>query len=371
MLPQARFQALVIGVGTYDYFDDLPETANDAVQVRQALIDPRRCGYPRDRVELLVESRATRANILEGLTTLARNAAGDTTTVVYFSGHGGQSKDNPDVTYLLPREANIADLAGTAISNADLSGSLAAINSRRLVVILDACHASGAASFKGAKGVEEDVKGFSFVDNLGQRLAGYQLRKGSGRVIFASSRREQVSWTYPAERMSLFTYYLIQGLRGHAPATDDSVIRVFDLFDYVSQQVRAKRRNQEPLLAAQDVSENFPFALNDGGQGGGSGKAQLPPAAPSNDAVAYRDAITRNASAGVLEFAIFLRSMPVELLEAAGSDPAAVELKLTQFNELDRRIRLLGHNDSWEALRYEVIAYFIQLCIDLERILYG
>lgn len=365
----ARFQALVIGVGTYEYVDDLPETANDATEVRRALIDPLRCGYPRDRVELLIESSATRGNILAGLATMARNAVGDTTTIVYFSGHGGQSRDDPGATYLLPREANPDDLARTAISNVVLSEALAQIHSRRLVVVLDACHASGAASFKGAKSADHAEKGFSLVGNLGQRLAGYQLRQGSGRVIFASSRREQLSWTYPAERMSLFTYYLIQGLRGRAPTTGD-VIRVFDIFDYVGKQVRAKRHNQEPLLEAQDVSENFPIALSRGDRKDGNANVQLPAAAPSNDLAVFRDGIVQRADIGIRDFALYLRSMPVELLEAAGSEPADIDLKLAQFNGLEKRIRLHGHSDSWEAQRSEVVHYFIQLCIDLERILY-
>jgi hypothetical protein len=369
MQPLARFQALVIGVGTYDHFDDLPETVNDATQLKQALIDKRRCGYPPDRVQLLVESGATRKNILNGLARLADNAAGDTTTVVYFSGHGGQLRDDTAATYLLPREADFADLAGTALSNDVLSQALAQINSRRLVVMLDACHASGAASFKGAKSADDAAdaaKGFTLTGAIGQQFARYQLRAGSGRVIFASSRSEQLSWTYPTGHMSLFTYYLIQGLQGHAPASDDGTIRVFDLFHYISKQVQAKKHDQQPLLAARDVSQNFPIALSYGGR---KESTDVTSVSQQEDLALYRDAITQDASAGVRAFAIYLRNIPVELLEAAGAEPAVIDLKLAVFIDFDKRIRTLGHHASWEASRNEAILFFITLCIDLQRVL--
>lgn len=371
MQPLARFQALIIGVGSYQYFADLPETVNDANQLQRILIDPLRCGYPPDRVRVLVESNATKSNILKGLDNLAREASGDTTTVIYFSGHGGFSNGDSSHIYLCPREADLARMADTAISSAVFSQALSEIKTRRLVVIIDACHAGGAASLKGADNTEEAG---AWVSDIGQRFAQYQLREGSGRVIFASSRREQSSWSYPSGHMGLFTYYLIQGLSGRAPVSDDGTIRVFDLFHYVSLHVRAKNHSQEPVLAAQDVTMSFPIALAFGGHKeatqvalGISSNVSL--IVPQSEFHQLRDAISRDANKGIRAFASYLRNIPVELLEVAGTEPAVIELKLAQFNELNRHISIYGTKPDWTATRHEVIHFFIQLCLDLQRII--
>jgi len=367
MQPLAQFQALVVGVGSYDYFTDLPETVNDATQLWRVLTDPQRCGYSPDRVELLVEPDATRAKILDGLAKLASRAAGDTTTVIYFSGHGGFSRDDSSQVYLCPAKANPANMADTAISNEVFSDALAEIKTQRLVVIIDACHAAGAASFKGAgeRGIGAE-KAAAWESGLSQHLAQFQLREGSGRVIFAASRREQSAWGYAEGHMGLFTYYLIQGLMGRETVSADGTIRVFDLFDYVSKQVCAKKRGQEPVLAAKDVTLNFPIALAYGGRGI---SVQVTSSTPQDEFLQLRDAIVQNASVGIRAFANYLRNVPVELLEAAGTELAVVELKLTEFNELERKIRILGAKPEWTVDRNAIILFFIQLCLDLQRIL--
>jgi caspase domain-containing protein len=367
MQPLAQFQALVVGVGSYEYFTDLPETVNDATQLQRILTDPQRCGYAPDRVQTLVEPNATRGNILDGLAKLARRAAGDTTTVIYFSGHGGVSRSDLSQVYLCPTEANPANMADTAISNEVFSQALVEIKTQRLVVIIDACHAGGAASFKGVgeRGIGAE-KAAAWESGLSQHLAQFQLREGSGRVIFASSRREQSSWGYASGHMGLFTYYLIQGLMGRAPVSDDGTIRVFDLFDYVSKQVRVKKRGQEPVLAAKDVTLNFPFALAYGERGI---SAQVIPSTSQDEFLQLRDAIVQNASTGIRAFANYLRNVPLELLTAAGTELAVVELKLTQFNELEKNIRILGAKPEWTVDRHAIMLFFIQLCLDLQRIL--
>jgi hypothetical protein len=57
-----RGYALLIGVG-----GDLPTTVQDASALHAFLVDPQRCGYPRDQVRLLTEDQARREDILGGL----------------------------------------------------------------------------------------------------------------------------------------------------------------------------------------------------------------------------------------------------------------------------------------------------------------
>ncbi len=363
MYDLADFQALVVGVGNYANYEDLPETIRDAENLTHVLVDPARCGYPRSHVRLLTGEAASRGNILEGLNALAEQASYDATTLVYFSGHGGYISGYPQTIYLCPNEADPHDLAGTAISNEAFSAALATIQTPRLVVILDACHASGAASFKGAE------TPLQWVGEVGKGFALSQLRQGSGRIIFASSRREQRSWTYPSGRMSLFTYYLLEGLNGRAQSHGDGLIRVFDLFDYVSNMVRSKKRSQEPLLAAQDVSMNYPVALYLGGNKGGmqesDGGTQQP--GGGNLGTTLRVQIVHDAAAGITAASEALLALPLEVLETAKIDPAIVELQHAEFTRLERQLMVFGQDPGRMARRAEIIHFFINICLELER----
>ena len=69
----------------------------------------------------------------------------------------------------------------------------------------------------------------------------------------------------PAMDNSLFTHFLLEALRGNARTRGDGLIRVFDVFDYVSEEVPARGR-QHPIFKATDLENNFPIALYRGGK---------------------------------------------------------------------------------------------------------
>jgi hypothetical protein len=151
-------------------------------------------------------------------------------------------------------------VAAIALSAVEFTAALRAIQARKLVVVLDCCHAGGLGEVK------------DFRSGLSSPTL-EQLQAGFGRVIVASSLGSESSWVRPGEDHSLFTKHLLAGLRGGAPAPD-GLVRIFDLFHYLQPRVTAEQPNQHPLLKA-EVGENFPIALCLGGKGAGA----APPAA--------------------------------------------------------------------------------------------
>jgi CheY-like chemotaxis protein len=249
--------ALLIGVGDYTHprFASLPATIHDAWAIETVLTDPDRCGYPGDNVQVITGPEATAANIRTVLKTLVKSTNLESTVFVYFSGHGGRAQENDAwCVYLCPNGADPDDLPSTAISGNEFSDLIAAIPARKLLVMLDACHAAGSADLKKVDGTL--LWKASLPNDYYETLS-----QGSGRVVIASSKEDQFSYIRQQDDLSLFTWHLLEGLKGAAAVREDGVIRVLDLFHYVSQQVKSEQPNQEPILNAKDMDDNFPIAL--------------------------------------------------------------------------------------------------------------
>lgn len=232
--------AVIIGAGA-----DLPVTEQDARGVADMLTDPERCAYPSEHVRLLTNERATAPQVHAALDWLAEAAGPDDTAIVYFSGHGVEAPDY----YLLPYGYNLADLPRTAISGSAFTEHLRQIETRKLVVFLDCCHAGGQAEAKGLPGVKSPLP----------PSVAAELARGSGRVIIASSRKDEVSWT--GKPFSVFTAALLEGLAGYGAFERDGYARILDLAMYAGRAVPNRTQDkQHPIIKVANLADNFALA---------------------------------------------------------------------------------------------------------------
>jgi Caspase domain/TIR domain len=255
--------ALVVGIANYQNINRLPESVlKDAQDIHNLLVDLQYCGYPSDNVQLLLDSQATQANLRQALASLSQQSNPDSTVFIYMSSHGGAVEYGPHAgEYLLPVDTDPttgASLAQTAIPGSQFTEALRAIPSQKVIVVFDCCHSGGIGQPKDA---EAPVLKTGFPDSYYEAL-----KQGRGRVIFASSRSSEFSYVLPGAANSLFTQHLLAGLRGGIPS-DDGLIRVFDLFEYLQPRVTGAQPNQHPIFKA-ELEENISIALYLGGQKG-------------------------------------------------------------------------------------------------------
>src|SRR5947209_2308595 len=149
--------ALVIGIADYLHINKLPQTViKDAQDIYNLLIDPQHCGYPSKNVQLLLNSQASQAALLQALTDLAKHSNQDSTVFFYISSHGGRIEAGPYAgEYLLPVNAvydSDQTIAQTAISGAEFTNVLRTIPARKIVVVFDCCHSGGVGQPKVAAG---------------------------------------------------------------------------------------------------------------------------------------------------------------------------------------------------------------------------
>jgi hypothetical protein len=280
--------AVVVGVAGYSAqgLPPLPLAAlNDAVDLARTLWDPDLCGYRADRVRLLVEEQATALAIRQGLDWLVDRCSPDDTAIVFFSGHGW---NDGTFSALAAYDAWTAPPGRGMIPGDELANYFRAIPSGRLAVFLDSCFSGGLSDIQGGPGSGSASYGppRGFDEGTYEKLCA-----GRGRVLLASSGPQEKSVISEDGRNSLFTSCLLRGLRGEAPTQQEGVLGIFDLFRFVSREVKEKsNRFQNPLFKGL-MSDDFPITL----QAGRKSPAEPSPPQPS-ESWAGRDAITVNGN---------------------------------------------------------------------------
>lgn len=257
----ATGHAIVIGVANYRNVSRLPEAVlNDARDVAAVLKSNAYCGYDARNVHLLLDGDATLERIREVLALVAEASEPDDTVVIFFSGHGACLGDPADPeSALLSVECDTRKLGTTSLSEAEFSSALQRFVVQRLLVFIDACHSGGAGSFKSRR--EGELPGLGYSEKSLGRLA-----QGTGRVLIASSRASEESIVFSNARNSVFTSHLLDALHGRARTSGDGVVRVFEIFNHISEMVKRDVPGcQHPIFKASDLEDNFAVALNRGG----------------------------------------------------------------------------------------------------------
>lgn len=276
--------ALLIGVSdNLNPSYALPTVARDAAALHKVLIHPQRCAYPAGNVRLLTGSDASRAGIFAGLSWLKDRIAADrtdsATAILYYSGHGVLNQAD-NTYYFLPYDIS-SPIIDSVIRAEDVAAEIELVRPRRLLVILDCCHAGG----MGIKG--DDV--FSGA-GLARRAAPARARSvvalmsGQGRAVLSSSTAAESSYIRADRKMSIFTYHLVEALTGHAQPEGATDVLVSDVMSYVSRAVPRSAReeynvSQTPVY--QVSGENFPVALVMGGKGIVKGRPLPDPLGPA------------------------------------------------------------------------------------------
>jgi len=236
--------AAVIGIDNYQNVRHLKYAAKDARSFYDHLV--KNTQIPEENITLLVNQEATLMRLRSILGThLKRKAGKEDMVIIYFAGHGATEKDamSPDgdglEKYLLPYDANPNDLYASALPMSEVSRVFNRIRSERLIFLGDACYsgASGGRTISLA-GIRSNISD-AFLD---------RIARGKGRVILTASGPNEVSVEDDGLKHGVFTYFLLEGLRGMADMDRDGVITVDEIYGYVSKKVpQATGQEQHPV----------------------------------------------------------------------------------------------------------------------------
>lgn len=220
--------ALLIGVSEYQPgLNPLPGSVLDVDALREVLVHPEMGGFA--EADITTIKNPNRQDMEDKIRELFVNRAKDDLLLFYFSGHG--IKDQHGQLYLathITRKDNDGLVDTTAVSATYLHRKMNESKSQRQVIILDCCY-SGAI----AKGMT--IKDDGVVD-VNAYLG------GKGRAILTSSTATEYSFgseTTEETRLSVYTRYLIEGIKtGAADTDDDGYIGVDELHEYAARCVK-------------------------------------------------------------------------------------------------------------------------------------
>jgi hypothetical protein len=245
--------ALLIGVGEFrtHISSQTYTTTKDIQALKSALTES--CGYINDgkHIKLLQDQEATKKAILDELDWLenqTKNNSADT-VFIYYSGHGGLV-DSTQEYYLIPHD--------TVLLAATFNQALGQIKAKKLLVVIDSCHAGGIAKAK-----KDFIQKPFPAEKLIEELKTNQLEGGEGRAVFTSSTKDQESIFDPSKEMSIYTFHFIEALKGKGNAPGDEKVSVSNLMNYVGKTVLKSAeklgRKQTPFFDLK--GEDFPVAL--------------------------------------------------------------------------------------------------------------
>jgi uncharacterized caspase-like protein len=220
-----HLHAVLIGCERYQKFPELRFCGNDCYQLAKTLVE--RGGFDTYKVMQIIDvpddpSRGPiRETVMRELPRVLSDLKAEDQVIVFFSGHG--YRDDQGRLYLATLDCDPERPAETGVPVEWLREQLAACPARQKLLLLDACHAG---SEKG-----EAFKGVASKD------LGEPFRDIAGVMTLASSTAEETSQLWETKEQSLFTYWVNQGLKGHADENGDSEIDLDELNKYVHRNV--------------------------------------------------------------------------------------------------------------------------------------
>jgi uncharacterized caspase-like protein len=244
--------AVIIGISVYQdtRIPSLRYSAADAKALYEWLTSPQGGRYSPTRVKLLLNENAKETYMREALFEWLGQALMEDLVIIYFAGHGSpQSPDLAENLFLLPYDARYDRVATTGFPMWDIETALRRfIRARKVIVIADACHAGGIGrsfdiAWRSNRGIHVNPVS-SGLENLSKIGDGVCVISASGEKQLS---RESQDW---GGGHGVFTYFLLNGLKGEADYNKDEQVTLGELIPYLSEQVRRSTRSaQTPIIS--------------------------------------------------------------------------------------------------------------------------
>jgi uncharacterized protein YjbI with pentapeptide repeats len=253
----AKKKAQIIGISKYDHDDKFPnlELCENGANTVYNILSAQDYIIPSNSILVgRVEWAKMRDEVMKFF--MDQTLKPDDTLFFYFSGHGYLDR-NTGRTYLSSSEIHPDCPESRGIPFDQLATYLTLSNSERVMAVLDCCYSGAFGIPDGGKRLEyeyakiEKGEELAHLANLNMvRTAERLIGARQGKYILASSLEEEKSFRMDDQSYSLFTYFVIQGLKGaNGEAVDTNGYVTAELLGrYVNKKILEIDRIKQKLI---------------------------------------------------------------------------------------------------------------------------
>lgn len=257
--PERERYAIIVGID--DYPDPAVPDLKHAEADARAIVDFLQSsaagdgGLPRSHVHLLTGKEATGRNLRGALSEVLHRATERDVIYLFLAGQVGPEPDRLDPLYFFPHDAEVSHLPGTGLEFSYLRDFLRGVGAHQIVLLADSDR-SGLIQQENRRGVFANVINDAFTKSL-------SVERGGLFVLTASEgterSRESTGW---GGGHGIFTWAVLQGLKGGADDDRDGLVTLSELQRYVRKQVpQATGGRQVPAKSATSYDHFWPVSV--------------------------------------------------------------------------------------------------------------
>lgn len=250
--PQKDISMHVLAVGINKYRNpalNLNYAVPDAKGITDFFNEKGKGLFKKVDVTNVYDENATKVNITAKLKSLEKTNPQDV-VLIYLAGHGENISEK---WYFIPYEIAYPEredeVKSKGISSDDIAGLIRSIKAQKVLVMIDSCKAG--AMLVAMRGFED-------------RKALSQLSRSTGIHVIAASTKDQFAAEVKELGHGVFTYTLLEGLKGQASSAGDKTVTVRKLMTHVENHlpdITMKYRKEAQFPVVDSRGMDFPLVI--------------------------------------------------------------------------------------------------------------
>ena len=259
--------AVIVGVSEYKYNDaglrSLDFADDDALAIADFLKTPEGGGFFPADIKLLVDRDASLTALRSAFKETAQKAGRNDLVFIFIAGHGAPDPLSSQNLYFLFYDTKVVDMEKTAFPMSELKRFLdTQILADRVFVMIDTCHSAGVNQKTQSLITGRQLVQAGDENNISNFYLTKQLFKEKGRAILTSSDVNEVSQESPKwGNHGVFTWALLQGLKGSADLNGDQLVTAGELFQYTRKAVQKATNFEQNPIALPGSAANITLAI--------------------------------------------------------------------------------------------------------------
>ena len=239
---------VIISNEDYKHEESVPFAKNDGEVFK--IYCQKTLGIPESNISFVPNATLNEMSYeLDHLAEVLNAYDGTARAIIYYTGHGMPDEDSKDA-YLLPVDG-YSQKPTSGMSTKELYARLGSMNSKSIMVFLDAC-------FSGAR-----RDGKMLASSRGVALKVNSDPVGDNTVVFSAAQGNETAYPYQSQQHGMFTYYVLDKMQQSGGCTT-----LGELSDYVTTNVKRRsvvenKKSQTPsvMVSSRNNSwRNWQFA---------------------------------------------------------------------------------------------------------------